>query len=616
MGEGRASTHTHGKLNAVLASFAFLLIFAGAISLMVVVNFKKDTPAPMVSWWQRSIIYHVYMPSFKDSNGDGYGDLKGITDKLDHIKEIGANSVWLSPFFSCGGIETTDMGYDVIDHQEVDELFGDMKDFEALKEKASELDLYLIIDFIPNHMSDQSEQFIKSSNTSGTFSDWFIWRNGSNFGDQDYLTNHQPPNNWTSQTREPAWEWNDVRKQYYLHNGLPSMPDLNLKNADVRKHLKQTLEFWLAKGVHGFRLGALNLLIEDESEPNLIHSDIEATIELMEEWTNVLKEHEDKAGDHLHRLLMVELVHDPDRVVDGDNHYQNFTYDVVDNPFGFHTLFGDDMSPPTGISVAKAVKEYIDSIPEDSWPNWVIHTHDMKGRETIPEKMRETLMIMSMTLPGTCINYYGDEIGMSRKQDISFEETQDTYAKEPYANVTTYQDISRDPSRTPMQWTAAHMAGFTNGTESWLPINPESGKNNVESQKNLKLNDTITQYHIFTKLALLRDEVALYSGDIFFPYQDENAFCFIRKSSTEQVAYLVAINFNTNADHSIVKIDFTSLFPEFPTSGEVIISDSSHSASDAHVPGEEILLEDFELFALEAIVIKIDFSDQDSLDEE
>lgn len=215
---------------------------------------EEKATAPALEWWQKSIFYQIYPRSFKDSDGDGIGDIRGVISKLEYLKDINVESTWLSPIFKS---PMKDFGYDISDFYAIDPMFGTMKDIEELFRKAKELGLKIILDFVPNHTSDESEWFQLSVNRTEPYTDYYVWHDGKLVNGQ-----RQPPNNWNSMFYGSAWQWNSVRQQYYLHQFLVSQPDLNYRNPKVVEEMKNVIRFWLKKGAAGFRVDAINHLFE------------------------------------------------------------------------------------------------------------------------------------------------------------------------------------------------------------------------------------------------------------------------------------------------------------------------------------------------------------------
>lgn len=238
------------KINAATNLQALIVIICYVGSVRLVLATSND-------WWQHTVFYQIYPRSFKDSNNDGIGDLKGITDKLEYLKETGIGATWLSPIFESPMI---DFGYDISNYKKIHYEYGTMEDFDELIAKANELGIKVILDFVPNHTSDQSEWFIKSVNREPGYEDYYVWRDGLVAGGGDAV----PPNNWVSVFYGSAWTYHPVRKQFYLHQFTKEQPDLNFRNPKVRDEMKQELRFWLEKGVDGFRIDAVNHLFEDE----------------------------------------------------------------------------------------------------------------------------------------------------------------------------------------------------------------------------------------------------------------------------------------------------------------------------------------------------------------
>jgi alpha-glucosidase len=467
-------------------------------------------------WWQRGIVYQVYPRSFMDSDGDGVGDLAGVLSRLDYLRELGVDALWLSPIYPS---PMKDFGYDVADYCGVDRVFGTLADFDRLVEAAHARGLKVILDFVPNHTSDQHPWFIESrSSRKNPKRDWYIWR------DQ--------PNNWLSNFGGSAWEFDKATAQYYYHAFLAEQPDLNWRNPEVAEAMLAVLRFWLERGVDGFRVDVLWHLVKDEG-----FADNPAN----PEWRQGMDPYHalfpvysaDRPEVHaLVRRMRALLDQYGDRVLIGEIYLalerlvQYYGEDLrgAHLPFNFQLLF----VPWEARALARLVDEYERMLPPGAWPNWVLGNHDRPriASRVGPAQARVAAMLL-LTLRGTPTLYYGDEIGM-QNVPIPFEAVQD-----PFERRVPGMGLGRDPVRTPMQWSAAPQAGFTTG-RPWLPLPGDFRDLNVARQR----EDPRSMLALHKALiALRRDEPALQLGRLELLETPPQALAYIREDR-----FLVALN--------------------------------------------------------------------------
>ncbi len=510
-------------------------------------------------WWQRGVIYQVYPRSFKDNNGDGIGDLKGVIAKLDYFSEVlGIDAVWLSPIYPS---PMADFGYDISDMVDIHPMFGTLADFDTLITEAHRRDIRIILDFVPNHTSDQHPWFIESrSSRDNPKRDWYFWR--------DARPDGSLPNNWLSVFGGPGWEWDAATGQYYFHNFLVEQPDLNWRNPQVRTAMIDVLRFWLDRGVDGFRLDATHCMMKDanltDNPPNpdmgigfkslgpydsqlhiydQAHPDIHDIFREIRSLLNAYGERDGKARFSVGEIHMTDW-----------QRWASFYGEKLDElhmPFNFHFLFAR--------WDARTLQAVIDTgekhIPPGAWPNFVLGNHDEhRVASRIGLEAAPSAMMLLLTLRGTPTIYYGDEIGM-HDVVIPPELEQDPWGK----NVAGI-GLGRDPERTPMQWDDSPNAGFSAaGVTAWLPVADDYAKVNVEAE----LKDPRSMLSLTRRLLnLRRDTAALHSGS----YQTINHSCddclvFMREANGER--WLVAINF--------VSADQTLQLPPGGT-GKVILS--------------------------------------------
>lgn len=433
---------------------------------------QPSTPeAGDARWWRDGVIYQIYPRSFQDSNGDGIGDLPGITRRLDHLEKLGVSALWLSPFYPS---PMADFGYDVADYTDVDPIFGTLADFDALVEAAHGRGLKVIIDLVPNHTSDEHPWFREArASRHSPRRDWYIWR--------DPAADGGPPNNWLSEFGGSAWAFDEVSGQYYYHAFLDRQPDLNWRNPEVVVAIHEVMRFWLRRGVDGFRVDVIWHLMKDaEFRDNPENPDYRAGTNpyfrlLPVHTTDLAEVQEVVAGlrrvvdEFPERVLIGEIYLPIERLVT----YYGAALDGAHLPFNFALL----ETPWDARAIEALVRRYEAALPQGGWPNWVLGNHDRPRilKRVGPDQARVAAMLL-LTLRGTPTLYYGDEIGMAQV-DVPPERIQDPYEK----NVPGL-GLGRDGVRTPMQWDGSAFAGFSD-VEPWLPLAPDYTEVNVEAEQ-------------------------------------------------------------------------------------------------------------------------------------
>src|SRR5919198_758685 len=439
-------------------------------------------------WWQQGVIYQIYPRSFRDSNGDGIGDLAGIISKLDYLQWLGVDAIWISPIFPS---PMADFGYDISDYVNIHPLFGTLADFDRLVAAAHPHQLKVILDYVPNHASDLHPWFLESrSSRHSPKRDWYIWRDPAPDGGR--------PNNWVSVFGGSAWEWDAGSRQYYYHAYLKEQPDLNWRHAGVQTAMLDVLRFWLDRGVDGFRIDALRQLIKDDlfrdNPPNpaycadqgpyhallpLYTTDRPEVLDMIAQMRRLVDQYDA-------RLLMGELYLPIERLVA----YYGMNGAGVHLPFNFHLI----LVPWNARQIEALIAAYEAALPPDGWPNWVLGNHDQHrlARRIGSAQARVAAMLL-LTLRGTPTLYYGDEIGMPDAV-IPPRLVQDPWEK----NVPGL-GLGRDPERTPMQWDSSPNAGFTTGTP-WLPIAADYQTVNVAVER----DDPASMLTLYRRLIALR----------------------------------------------------------------------------------------------------------------
>jgi alpha-glucosidase len=419
-------------------------------------------------WWRGAVIYQIYPRSFQDTNGDGIGDLKGITQRLDHVARLGADAIWISPFFTS---PMKDFGYDVSDYCDIDPMFGTLADFDALVARAHDLGLRVMIDLVLSHTSDQHPWFKESrSGRTGPMADWYVWA--------DPKPDGTVPNNWPSVFGGTAWAWDGKRMQYYLHNFLTSQPDLNFHNPKVQEALLDVARFWLDRGVDGFRLDTINFYFHDKqlrdnpALPADQRNDSIAPLVNPYNWQEHLySKNQPENLEFLRKLraLMnrynaaaVGEVGDAQRGLEIMGQYTSGD-DLMQMCYSFDFLSGKQL---TAAMIADIFAR-LESIAPHAWPCWAYSNHDMPrhiSRWKISDDAAKAYATLLMCLRGSACVYQGEELGLS-EADIAYEDLQDPYGIEFWPEFK-----GRDGCRTPMVWTRDNASGgFTTG-KPWLPV--------------------------------------------------------------------------------------------------------------------------------------------------
>ncbi|KHE67360.1 alpha-glucosidase [Halobacillus sp. BBL2006] len=445
-------------------------------------------------WWKEAIGYQVYPRSFQDSNGDGIGDLQGMIDRLDYIKELGIDFIWICPMYKS---PKDDNGYDISDYQDILEEFGTMEDFNRLLKEIHKRDMKLIIDLVLNHTSDEHPWFIESRKSKDNPKrDWYIWRDGKK---------GKEPNNWESIFEGSAWEYDEQTDQYYLHVFSTKQPDLNWENEEVREELYSTVNWWLDKGIDGFRIDAISHIKKRPGLPDMPNPDKEDYVSSFDMHMNqegihkFLKEFKDKTYANYEVMTVGEangVSADEADLWVGENGKMDMIFQ-----FEHLDLWDKDAEQQLDIVALKeTLTRWQKALESDGWNALFIENHD-KARvvstwgndEEYWRESATSLGTMYFFMQGTPYIYQGQEIGMTNVAFPSIEDYDDVAAKNLYkkkkAQGLKHDEImeilwttSRDNSRTPMQWSSETNAGFTSGTP-WMKINPNFSEINVEDQR-------------------------------------------------------------------------------------------------------------------------------------
>jgi alpha-glucosidase len=491
-------------------------------------------------WWRGAVIYQIYPRSFLDSNGDGVGDLKGIVERLDYVAALGVDAIWVSPFFKS---PMTDFGYDIADFCAVDPLFGDLADFDRLVAQAHACGLKVMIDQVLSHTSSQHPWFLESrSSRDNPKADWYVWADAAGDG--------SPPNNWQSIFGGPAWRWEPRRRQYYLHNFLDSQPDLNFHNPQVPEAMLQNLEFWLARGVDGVRLDAINFCYHDRQLRNNPPKPAELRngrgfsadnpYAYQYHWYNNTQPENLGFLTELRRLLDRY----PGAVGLGEISAEDSLATMAEyiGETRLHMAYSFELlTEKYGAAHIRGTVESLERQMPHGWPCWTISNHDVArvmtrwGGAAASPGMSSMLSAMVCSLRGSVCVYQGEELGLP-EAGLPFEALRDPYG------ITFWPNFKgRDGCRTPMPWRDTPDAGFTTGTP-WLPVPPEHMKLAVSRQE----TDPASPLNAFRRfLRWRRRQPALCQGGIEFIELPEPLLAFTRTLDSQSV--LVVFNLSDGA---------------------------------------------------------------------
>lgn len=496
-------------------------------------------------WWQRGVVYQVYPRSFQDANGDGVGDLRGILSRVDYFEWLGVDAVWLSPIYPS---PMKDFGYDISDYCGVDPLFGTLEDFDALTYALHKRGMKIVLDFVPNHTSDEHPCFRESrSSRDNPKRAWYIWRNPG--------PNGAPPNNWLSQFGGEAWDYDGVTGQYYYHAFLKEQPDLNWRNAEVQEAMLNVLRFWLDRGVDGFRVDVIWHIVKDDEfrnndpDPNY-HPGLAPARRLLATYNtdrpevhHIIERMRDVLDEYGEKMMVGEVYLPLERLVT----YYGAQGSGVHLPFNFQLI----ELPWHARVIADAIDKYEGLLPAYGWPNWVLGNHDNPRIATrIGAAQARVAAMMLLTLRGTPTMYYGDELGM-HNVPIPPERVQDPFEK----NVPGL-GLGRDPERTPMQWSAGPRTGFSDA-EPWLPIADDYSSRCVEAER----DDPCSILTLYRRLLeLRRREPALNIGDYRAAPAQGDVLAYRRVEGDSQ--FLIVLNLGGDA------AGFSGMLP----AGHVVLS--------------------------------------------
>jgi alpha-glucosidase len=506
----------------------------------------KPQPAPE-PWWKHAVIYEIYPRSFQDSNGDGKGDLNGITSRLDYLKDLGIDAIWITPFYPSPQI---DYGYDIADYVSIDPEYGTMADFDRLVQEAKKRNIRVILDYVMNHTSDQHPWFKASrSSRDNPKRDWYVWRDG---------TNNRPPNNWVSWFGGPAWTLDSNTNQYYYHYFYVEQPDLNWRNPEVKKAMFDVIRFWLDKGVSGFRIDAVSRLYEDpqwRDEPLLPGKNAYGDPNHDRIYTDNLPQVHDALREL--RALVDKYPGHPVLISEADQpNIDELTkmygskLDEVQLPMDFQIADVNQLSAPK-------FRKLLDEVQNNAaggQPHYFFSNHDQPrhwdryGDGKNNDQIAKLMAALLLTPRATPQMYYGEELGMRTTPPARVEDVRDPIGKKGWP-----EEKGRDGERTPMQWDATKNAGFSTAAKTWLWIPESASTYNVAAER----KDPNSILNFYKQLiALRRNNPAIRDGKyVTLNPADPNVLSFLRQSGTHSV--VVALNMS--AQPQTVNFDLAPL---------------------------------------------------------
>ncbi|NXH38223.1 SLC31 protein, partial [Dicaeum eximium] len=555
-------------LYRITREILFWLVIAGSVVLVCATIAIIALSPKCLDWWQASPIYRIYPRSFKDSNSDGNGDLKGIQEKLNHITYLNIKTIWITSFLKS---PLKDLGYGAEDFYDIDPMFGSMTDFENLVAAIHDKGLKVIMDFIPNHTSSKHQWFQLSRNRTGKYTDYYIWQDC-----EQAAGSVTPPNNWVSVLGNSSWQFDEVRKQCYLHQFGKEEPDLNFRNPAVQQEIHDIIKFWLGKGVDGFSFGAVKFLLEAKhlrDEPP-----VKKTAETITDYSQLYHDYTTtQVGLHdivrSFRLTMNEFSREAGRYrfmcsdndekedIEATMMYYGTTFiSEADFPFNFNLI---NMESLSGNSISEAVNSWMKNMPSGKWPNWAVGSPNTARISTrLGKNYINVINMLLLTLPGTPVTYYGEEIGM--------ENIATGNVSEEHVNCGPVVTL---PEKSPMQWDGKVNAGFTEGNSTWLPVNSNYQSVNVEIQS-ASSNSTLSLYRALTSLR--NDELPLNRGWMCHIWNDSDVFVYVRELDGLDRVFMMVLNFGKEST-----TDLQAIVPNLPS--EAVVRLSTHFSNTGKV---------------------------------
>jgi alpha-glucosidase len=517
---------------------AVLLILLAVLGTAPFRGQEAAGPSLTEPWWKHGVIYEVYPRSFQDSNGDGVGDMKGITSRLDYLKDLGIDAIWITPMYPSPQV---DFGYDIANYEAFDPQYGTMADFDRLVSEAKKRNIRVIMDYVANHTSDQNAWFLESrSSRTNPKRDWYIWRDGKGPG--------KPPNNWQSWFGHSAWTFDQKTGQWYYHYFYVQQPDLNWRNPEVRKAMYDAMRFWLDKGAAGFRIDAVSRLFEDPNlhddpilpgknafgDPNIQHKYTDDLPEVHD----VLREMRSLVDGYPGNPVLISEADEP-TIQDLDKMYGP-NNDEIQLPMDFKVADVNKLSAPE----FRRLLDEIEFNPLDGQPYFFFNNHDQArtweryGDGVHNDQIAKLMAALLLTTHCTPQMYYGEEIGMRTNVPTRIEDV-----KDPVGRTGWPKDKGRDGERTPMQWDKSRNAGFSNAAKTWLPIPSSAAQYNVAAEQ----YDPNSIFNFYKHLIALRRELSVLRDGSYVAVNrdDPNVLAYVRRAKNGTDPVLVALNMSS-----------------------------------------------------------------------
>lgn len=549
-------------------------------------------------WWKKATAYQIYPRSFMDSNGDGIGDLKGVTQKLDYLVDLGIDVIWICPMYKS---PNDDNGYDISDYQDIMDEFGTMADFDELLEEVHKRGMKLILDLVINHTSDEHPWFIESrSSRDNPKRDWYIWRDGVDW---------KEPNNWESIFSGPAWKFDDKTGQYFMHIFSTRQPDLNWENPEVREALYDTVNWWLDKGIDGYRVDAISHIKKEPGLPNMPNPYNLNVVSCFDYMMNVdgidtfLTEFAEKTIKNYDVMTVGEAngvgLEEADKWVGDKEGYFNMIFQF--EHLGLWDRGHDNTVDVVGLK--KSLNKWQNGLEGRGWNALFLENHDQPrsvstwgNDERYWKESAKMLGALYFLMKGTPFIYQGQEIGMTNVSFPYIEDYNDVgminfYRIEiekgrPHHEIMDIiQKRGRDNSRTPMQWNSDKNGGFTTSDQTWLGVNPNYSTINVEQQK----TDTDSIYHFYKQMIALRKEHNIFTSGVFDLLLPDHSSLFVYTRTLGDEKAVIMCNFS-EYEHVFSYVSTLQEDAQFTNSRLVL---QNYEVSDVHLQNE-ILLKPFE----------------------
>jgi alpha-glucosidase len=536
------------NIRRVLSALVALILFSSACHAQEITPaalHAAATPSSDRTWWKHAVVYEIYPRSFQDSNGDGVGDLNGITQRLDYLQKLGVDAIWISPMYPSPQV---DFGYDISDYENVDPQYGTLADFDRLVAEAKKHSIRVILDMVANHTSDKHRWFLEAaSSRSNPKHDWYVWSDGRPGSGPNSHDGHVPPNNWVSLFGGSAWEWVPAVHQFYYHKFYKQQPDLNWRNPAVEKAMFGAMRFWLDRGVAGYRLDAIPTLFEDpqlRDEPATGGTNAQGDLNLKDIYTNDLPE----VHDVLRRMHAMVAKYPGDRVLIGETYlpntaeldrwYGGVAHDELQLPMDMIVGFGSQKLDASAFrrSITEVETEIHGSQPllvfdnhdnERSWDRYGDGVHNLQ--------IAKILATLLLTSRATALMYYGEELGMPTTTPTRVEDV-----KDPIGITGWPKEKGRDGERTPMQWSDGPQAGFSTDPKTWLPI-PSSYKTTNVASESADPNSLLNWHEKLIRMR--RDLPALHDGGVvMLDTANPSVLSYVRTAPAGSAAVVVSLN--------------------------------------------------------------------------